>query len=150
METMVYPVPSPAPAAYLTLLGVALFLTSLALGFAWLGWSMSRVAVAVDADSVELRAPFYGRTIPRSSLLTDGVRVVDLADEPDLHPGLRTNGVGLPGFLLGWFRLASGDRALLAVTDRSQVLYLPHADGVVLASVSDPVGLVAELRAAPR
>ena len=93
----------------------------------------------MDADSVELRAPFYGRDSPKFTA-HGRVEVVDLADEPDLRPGLRTNGVGLPGFLLGWFRLSSGDRALLAVTDRSQVLYLPHADGVSWQVSRTPLG----------
>mgnify|MGYP002861312351 CR=1 FL=1 len=139
---MVYPVSSPAPAAYITILVIALLLGVLMLSF---GWSMSRVALVVGTEAVELRAPFYGRSIAMSAIDTEAVRVVDLAEESPLRPGLRTGGVGLPGFQLGWFRLQSGDRALLAVTDRSRVVYLPHADGIVLVSVDDPAGLVTQL-----
>lgn len=145
METMVYPVTAPSQAAWFTLLGIALLLGVLALGFAWLGWSMNRVAVAVTPDAIELRAPFYGRVIPRATIATDELRVVDLNTDKDLQPGLRTNGVGLPGFLLGWFRLGNGDSALLAVTDRSRVVCVPHVDGVLLASVAEPVAMLETL-----
>tara|TARA_B100000519_G_scaffold187619_1_gene184503 strand:+ start:435 stop:887 length:453 start_codon:yes stop_codon:yes gene_type:complete len=145
MEAMVYPVPAPSQAAYLTLVGIAVFLAVFALGFAWLGWSMNRVSVSVTDETVELRAPFYGRVILRDSITTSELRVVDLNSEPGLNPGVRTNGVGLPGFLLGWFRLDNGERALIAVTDRGRVVYVPYVEGLLLVSVADPAAMLDSL-----
>ena len=58
---------------------------------------------------------------------------------------MRTNGVGLPGFLLGWFRLDNGERALIAVTDRGRVVYVPYVEGLLLVSVADPAAMLDSL-----
>jgi hypothetical protein len=56
-------------------------------------------------------------------------------------------GTGLPGYAAGWFRLTNGERALLYVTTRERVLYVPTQAGyALLLSPSDPDGMLADLR----
>ncbi len=55
--------------------------------------------------------------------------------------------VGL--YSVGWFKLKDGSKALLALTSRRDVLYVPTTYGfVVLLSPSDPQRVLSELQAA--
>ena len=95
-----------------------------------------------------LRGDLYGRTIPRAAIRMEGVRIVDLDREPKLRPTRRTFGTAVPGYRSGWFRLADGEKAILYVTDRSKVVYVPTSEGyAVLLSPTDPTGFVASLHA---
>jgi len=104
----------------------------------------------LDAHSLTLRGDMYGRSVPRAEIRASDVRVVDLDREPKLTPVRRTFGTALPGYRSGWFRLADGEKALLYVTDRSRVVYVPTTAGYsILLSPSDPDGLAASLREPP-
>ena len=68
---------------------------------------------------------------------------------PITAPRWKTNGVGLPGYQAGWFRLRRGGKALLFVTDRTRVVFVPTNEGYsVLLSVPDPDVFLRTLRAA--
>ena len=61
--------------------------------------------------------------------------------------GIRTNGLGLPGYALGHFRLNNGRRARLALTTRSSVAYVPFdRRAALLLSVDQGEKFVAALR----
>lgn len=101
----------------------------------------------VTSDALRLRGDIYGRTIPRRQLLVDLARRVDFRMEPQLLPRWKTVGTGLPGYQSGWFRLRSGEKALLYLTDRSKAVYVPTSAGyVLLLSPLDPDGFLAALR----
>jgi hypothetical protein len=122
----------------------------------WLGWGRRLVerwgaetTYEVSAAGLRVRGTLYGRLVPAASLATGAARRVDIAAEPALAPAVRTNGLGLPGYGAGWFRLAGGERALAFVTDRTRLAYVPTTVGyALLLSVDDPDGLVAALRGA--
>lgn len=64
---------------------------------------------------------------------------MDLRGEPDLAPRRRTMGTALGDYSAGWFRLRSGEKALLYLTDRRRVVYIPTLDGYsLLLSQSEP------------
>ena len=53
----------------------------------------------------------------------------------------------MPGYNAGWFRLKNGSKALLALTDRSSVVYIPTTeDYSILLSVADPEAFLAAAR----
>ena len=107
----------------------------------------SRASVFVDEDAVRLDIPVYGRSIPRASIDSAAARAITFGSSPQLRPRLRTNGMSVPGYHVGWYRLTDGSRALAALTamDR-EVAYVPLVDGTaVLLSVRDPKDLVARL-----
>lgn len=96
---------------------------------------------------MNIRAALYGREIPLSSLILDDARPVDLKTDPRLKISWRTNGIGLPGYSAGWFRLKNGQKALVFVSDAHSVAYIPTREGyVVLVSVEDPVEFIASLK----
>jgi hypothetical protein len=106
----------------------------------------------VSSEGLRIRGDWYGRTIPANHLVQGTARRVDLALSPELTPGRRTMGTGMPGYQAGWFRLRNGDRALLYLTDRSKAVYVQTTDGYgVMLSPSEPDRFVAALnRVAPR
>jgi hypothetical protein len=74
-------------------------------------------------------------------------RRVDFAATPELRPGRRTMGTGLPGYQSGWFRLANGEKALLYLTDRRRAVYVPTSAGYsLLLSPDDPDAFLEALR----
>ena len=129
------------------LIAIIAFILAFALFFAWIALASARMSLVVEEGSLRLRAPFYGRSIPLERLDLASARVVDLDTVSGLRPRSRTNGIGMPGLGVGWFRLQDGTKALLAVTDRRKVLHLPTRDGFdLLASVKEPARLLEELR----
>ncbi len=111
--------------------------TLLLIGATWLFWPRT-LSVEVHADKLTLSGSVYGRSIPRAELVTERLRIVDLNSDPELRFSYRQNGVGLPGYNVGWFKLKGGQRALAFVTDRREVVYLPTRNGyALLLSVRD-------------
>ncbi len=96
---------------------------------------------------MRLVGDLWGRTIPIEVLRLDEARIVDLRAEPQLTPRSRTMGTGLPGFAAGWFRLRSSEKALVYLTDRTRVVYLPTNDTYsILLSSDEPERLLDALR----
>ncbi len=90
----------------------------------------------------------YGRFIPRDQIQADGVKVVDLNIDKEYALGRKTNGSNLPGFDSGWFKLKDGQKALVFVTDKTRVVYIPTTDNYsVLLSTADADGLAGAIRA---
>jgi hypothetical protein len=115
----------------------------------YLAWSSRHTHYVVSPAGLRIEGA-YGRTLPTRELVVADARWVDFAQEPDLRPASRTNGVGMPGYLAGWARLRGGERALAYLTDPQRVVMVPTRSGYVfLASVTDPEAFLAAL-AAPR
>jgi hypothetical protein len=101
----------------------------------------------VSPEGLRLRGSLYGRFIPASQLRLDAARVVDLGGTPELRLKWRTNGVGLPGYSAGWFSLYNGEKALVFLTHRGRILYIPTTAGYsLLLSPDDPDAFLATLR----
>ncbi len=117
---------------------------------ALLGWSLyaaRHTRFDLTAGSLVIRGGFYGRTVPVSELAVEGARRVDLEAAPEFRPSLKTNGIGVPGYQSGWFRLKNGDKALLFLTDKSKAVYIPtRKNYVLLVSPADPDAFLAALR----
>ena len=136
---MDFQITPPSTSATVFLLAITLLLGVMAIGFAWLTVSATRPSVRVDEAQLVLKAPFYGRSIPLEAVELEQARVIALDSTTELRPRVRTNGVGLPGLGLGWFKLANGEKALAALTDRRRVLYLPTDQGYsLLLSLARP------------
>jgi len=96
---------------------------------------------------LRIRGDFYGRMIPRNQLRLDEVERININTGPH-HPVARTLGTAIPGYRSGWFRLRNGRKALLYVTDPSNVVLIPTtANYDVLLTVTEPDRFVERLKA---
>jgi hypothetical protein len=135
-----------AIATLIVISGLLIATTILLLMFTW---SASHGSVRIDERNLQIRLPFYGRTIPIAHLDLDHAQIAGIENSASsFQPVLRTNGIGLPGYGAGWFRLENGAKALVVLTARQRLLYLPTTDGYsVLLSLKTPEVALAKLRA---
>jgi hypothetical protein len=93
----------------------------------------------IGAEGLRISKTLYGRTIPWDKLKVESARPVDLTQNREFGPSWRTNGLGLPGYGAGWFKLRNGEKALLFLTDKTRAVYIPTTRGYsLLLSVEDP------------
>ena len=105
------------------------------------------VKLEVSDRGLRIRGDLYGRFIPVASLRVGEARPLDTHAEPGYTPVSRTNGVGLPNYQSGWFRLANGSAALLFMTDWSRAVLVPTTEDFdLLVSPADPQAFLAALR----
>ncbi len=127
---------SSAPFIFLAAIGIVLILLLILLTF--IGYSARNTKFEVTDQGLRIKGSIYGRFIPKEAITTESIQIVNLNTYPAYKPRLRTNGVGLPGYSEGWFKLKNNERALLFVTDRSNVVYIPtNQDYSVLLSVGN-------------
>jgi hypothetical protein len=118
---------------------IALLLLVLLCLFSYLGYSSRYSQFELSEEGLRIRGDLYGRTIPISSLVVSEARKVNLNDLPQYQPKWRTNGTSVPGYRAGWFKLRNGEKALMYVTETTNVVYLPTREGYsVLMSVTNP------------
>ena len=135
----IFPIAPASSSALLLLVPIGIILIASLVLVILTATSINRGSVEVSADGIQINAPFYGRSIPLTSVITDQARVIDATTDADLRPKWRTNGIGLPGYAAGWFKLQNGEKALVLMTDRRKVLYFQTRDGYsVLISAVDP------------
>jgi len=123
-----------------------LVITTVAL-IAGLGmWQLVSVRMRVDASSLTVGGGFYRVSVPLDRL----GRGVQVERVRRYALGARTNGIGMPGLLLGWFDISGGGRAFVAITDADKVVRIPTQDGyTIFVSPDDPDALVEMLRHRP-
>ncbi len=127
---------SATPFIAISAIGILLVLLIGLLAFT--GYSARNAKFEVSDQGLRIRGAIYGRFIPKEEIIEDGVKIINLNTQTEYNPRIRTNGVGLPGYGEGWFKLKNGEKALLFVTDRSKVVYVPTSkDYSVLLSVSN-------------
>ena len=100
-------------------------LLPMVLAFSWMFYKVNDAKLIISSDTVSLDVPFYGFTIPLSEVDLAKAERIDFSQTPALKPDLRANGVGMPGFQLGWFRLANGQKAFVATTTTDNLVLLP-------------------------
>lgn len=143
----VFPIPPAAGKGVWVLIAVLVILVAAAAMLGWVAWSTKHSRAEVSPQGLRLVGDLWGRTIPLETLRLDEARIVDLRAEPDLVPRRRTMGTGLPGFAAGWFRLRNSEKALIYLTDRTRVVYLPtDEDYSVMLSSEEPERLLDALK----
>ena len=113
----------------------------------YIGISFQNSKVIVEGDRIKLVGDLWGRSIPFSKLELAKAKITDLGHDSEYRPKWRTCGTGLPGYASGWFKLANKEKALLYVTRRENVVYIPTTDGYsLLLSVQEPERFLKMLR----
>jgi len=101
--------------------------------------------VYVYEDHIEASSPIMYRVVIRRSDV-EAVSVVNLSEAQHLKPRARLFGTSIFGYSLGWFRLADGSKAFLAVSvDRAVAIRLRDGSYVIITP-SDFDGFLAALR----
>jgi hypothetical protein len=105
-----------------------------------------KIELVVSDAGLQISGSMYGRLISHP----DGTsaRKWVPSDEPGYQPVSRTNGIGLPNYRGGWFRLANGSKALVFLTDESRSVLVPtNEEYTLLTSPQDPDGFISALAA---
>ena len=113
--------------------------------FSWVWYKAQSANITVDMTTFSLEVPFYGVTLPRTDILPAGIRQWDRDEEPGLMPDLRSNGIGMPGFQLGWFRLKDGKKALVAAGQGDWVVIPTRQDYLIMVTTEDAGKLIKAL-----
>ncbi|MDF2955352.1 MAG: hypothetical protein OD815_000968 [Candidatus Alkanophagales archaeon MCA70_species_2] len=135
----------PSSTAWVVTLSIVVVCLALLLLFAYIAYSMRNVTVEVENDGLRIKGSLYGRFIPKEQIIKDGIRTLDLSVKSEYKPRIRTNGIGLPGYKEGWFKLRNGKKALLFVTSNT-VVYVPTNNFAVMLSVKNPEIFVETLK----
>jgi len=109
-----------------------IILIGLIIGFIF---SMKHTNILLKNNEVEIKTFLYGRKIPIDDILINEVQIINLNQNSEYNVSIRTNGIGLPNFHLGWMKLKNGKKALVFLTNRENVLLMPTKDFVVLFSM---------------
>jgi hypothetical protein len=143
-----FPIPPAAGKSLWILWGAMLLMVAIMALLGWVAWSAKHSRAEVGGGELRLVGDLWGRRIPIERLALGDARIIDLRSEPDLQPARRTMGTAMGGFASGWFRLRDGSKALLYLTDRTRVVYVPtREDYTILLSSHEPERLLAALRA---
>ena len=131
---------------WIVLAPIAFVLVVVVCIFAGMIYSSRNAKFEVGNDGLAIRG-VYSRRIAFRDLDLSNAEVIDLSRHAELRPTMRTNGIGLPGYSAGWFRLQNGQKALLYVTASDRVVHLTTNGGyTMLLSVSDPDAFLESLR----
>jgi hypothetical protein len=95
-------------------------------------WAVNRRSLVVSESELTIKAGFYGRKVNRASLRIELAKTASLFEDRSIAPRWRTNGIRVPGFQAGWFRLVNGEKALVLLTDPREVTYVPTIEGFSL------------------
>jgi hypothetical protein len=143
----IFPMTPASTNVFWMLVPIEILLVGLAATFIYFGYSATHVRFEVSPDGLRIQGALYGRFVPAESLVAADAREIDLSGDSDHRLALKTNGVNLPGYTAGWFRLGNGAKALVFVTDRSHVVYLPTTEGYSLVlSPQDPQAFILSLQ----
>ena len=144
-----FPITPGSGGAMWSILVLALLMGGLVAMFGWFAWSAKNTRFEVTSDALSVVGAMYGRSIPIDQVDTENLKIVNMRKDRDYALTIRTNGVGLPGYLAGWFRTQGRGKALAFVTDVTSVVYIPTRLGYcVLLSTPDPERLIGSIRRA--
>jgi hypothetical protein len=104
-----------------------LVLLGLAITLVLLGARTPRFAV--DGQYIHVSNSLFGRDISLANLDRQSARFVNLNNDRELMPVLRTFGFGLGAKRTGWFRLRNGETALLYLTRSEKLIYIQSRQG---------------------
>jgi hypothetical protein len=134
----------PAPiSAYWVIFTLLVLILLLLIFFVYMAFSMRHLYCEITEAGLKLKGGMYKKFIQKESIVNDGIDVLDLNIRKDVAPRRRLNGLAFPGYREGWFRLKSGEKAIVILTDISRVLYLPTKDGyAVMLSADKPLEMM--------
>ena len=139
MENTVFIESITQPKSFITLLPIVIIfslLIVLLIGLlAGIIFSVKHTSISIQDNNVVIKSFIYGRKIPIEDIAVSEIKTVNLNQDKEYNISVRTNGIGLPNFYSGWMRLNNGQKALVFLTNRENVLLIPANNFVVLFSM---------------
>ena len=74
-----------------------------------------------DSEIVISAPPLLKYSFKRNEIVS--INTIDLSEHEEYKPTLREFGIGIPGYRIGWFKLANGAKAFLAVSSNEAVVF---------------------------
>ena len=143
MPAKVFPIIPASATPFWVILGILILFLALSAFFIFIAYSARHLRCELNGGGLRVRGGIYGRFLPKDSLIKENAKILNLGIDTEYQPRIRTNGIGLPGYKEGWFKLKNGERALLFITDVSRVVYIPTKKGYsVLLSTHQPEELL--------
>ena len=104
--------------------------------------------LTLTPQSLEIHDRFYPFTVSAADMDVAGIRVVDIATDPEWRPTARTNGFANAHYHSGWFRTVSGRTARMYWANATRLVLLPPkgSGAAVLVEANEPERLIAEIR----
>ncbi len=143
----IFSIIQPKSGAYIfpiILLIIILFFTVVILLSLILGMKSTRLIIT-DTNLI-IKSPLFGKTIPLENIEKERIKSINLEEENGYQLGMRRYGNNLPGFKSGWYNLRNGEKALVFITDRTNVLLIPTREYPVLFSTNDAAGIMELLK----
>jgi hypothetical protein len=102
----------------------------------------------LTSDRLTIHDRFYPLTLHADAIDAGNVRIVELTQDSEWRPVLRTNGFANAHYQSGWFRVANGKTVRLYRAGGKQlVLIPPKGEGTfVLYQAEDPEEFIRDLR----
>jgi hypothetical protein len=140
MENYVHTIITPKITAFILPMVFLVVLLTIGIGIIC---SMKYTGISVGNGFLTVKSLFYGRKIPLDEINLEGVKSLNLHEERDKNYRItaRTNGIGLPGYWVGWMILHNNHKALTYITDRTKVVLIPTKDFDILISTDDFDGI---------
>jgi len=110
-------------------------------------WQLSSVKIRLDAQTLVVGEGLYQVSLPMEQIDRSAVRQWTREEDDGYAPGLRTNGIGMPGMALGWFT-SKRSKIFAAITQQDNVVIIPTTAGyTILASPDHPHEFVEKIHA---
>jgi len=75
-------------------------------------------SINIDNGLLTIKSLFFGKTVSVGDINLDGIRQLNLLIDKDYNLKIRTFGIGLPNYVVGWMRLNNGNKALVFLKDK--------------------------------
>jgi hypothetical protein len=98
---------------------------------------MKNTTLSLTDNEIIIKAALYGKRIPLESITIDAIKKINMNEDNGYNISIRTNGIGLPNFKSGWMRLKNGEKALVYITDKSNVVLIPTKEYLILFSMEN-------------
>ncbi|TWH99047.1 PH (Pleckstrin Homology) domain-containing protein [Luteimonas cucumeris] len=117
-----------------------------------IAFTLRRRRISLENGVLTIAAGVHTHRVAVLEIDANRSRIIDLREQTQYKPMLKTFGSGMAGYQSGHFRLRNRDKAFTLLTDRTRVLMLQEKSGrKLLLSLEQPQALLDELRrVAPR
>ena len=98
---------------------------------------MKNTRLIFNEKYLTIKALFYGKTISLEKINVNKIRNLNLYNNKEYDVKGRTSGISFPNYHAGWMKLNNGNKSLVFLTDKTNVILIPTYDYDILFSTKD-------------